>query len=36
MNIRGIVIVWKKDDALMYALKAIPNVEAKEFTVNIV
>jgi restriction system protein len=35
-NVRGIVIVGKKDDALLYALKAIPNVEAKEFSVNIV
>ena len=35
-NVRGIVIVGKKDDALRYAIKAAPNVEAKEFTVNIV
>jgi restriction system protein len=35
-NVRGIVIVGKKDDALRYAIKALANVEAKEFTLNIV
>ncbi len=35
-NVRGIVIVGKIDDALRYAIKAVRNVEAKEFTVNIV
>jgi len=34
-NVRGIVIVGKKDDALRYALKAAPNVEAKEFKLSI-
>src|SRR5215472_13380067 len=30
-NVRGIVVVGKKDDALNYALKAAPNIQAKEF-----
>jgi hypothetical protein len=34
-NVRGIVIVGKKDDALRYAIKAAPNIEAKEFLVKI-
>jgi hypothetical protein len=34
-NVRGIVIVGKKDDALRYAIKAVSNIEAKEFTVSI-
>ena len=29
--VRGIVIVGKKDEALRYTLKAVPNIEAKEF-----
>jgi hypothetical protein len=34
-TVRGIVIVGKKDDALRYALKAAPNIEAKEFKLSI-
>ena len=34
-KVRGIVIVGKKDDALRYAIKAVPDVEAKEFTLSI-
>ena len=34
-NVRGIVIVQQKDDTLQYAIKAIPNVEAKEFSLSI-
>ena len=34
-NVRGIVIVAKKDDALRYAIKAVPNIEAKEFKLSI-
>jgi len=34
-NVRGIVIVGKKDDALKYAIKAAPNIEAKEFKLSI-
>jgi hypothetical protein len=34
-NVRGIVIVQHKDAALQYAIKAIPNVEAKEFSLSI-
>lgn len=30
-NVRGIVIVAKKDQALSYALMAVPNVQVKEF-----
>ena len=34
-NVRGIIIVGKKDDALRYALKAAPGIEAKEFKLSI-
>ena len=34
-NVRGIVIVGKKDDALRYAIAAAPNIEAKEFKLSI-
>jgi hypothetical protein len=30
-SVRGIVIVAKKDQALLYALMAAPNVQVKEF-----
>ena len=34
-KVRGIVIVAKKDQALSYALMAVPNVQAKEFKILI-
>ena len=34
-KVRGIVIVGKKDEALRFALKAVSNVDAKEFTLAI-
>jgi len=34
-HVRGIVIVGKKDDALTYAIKAAPDIEAKEFKLSI-
>jgi hypothetical protein len=30
-KVRGIVVVAKKDQALSYALRAVPNVQVKEF-----
>jgi RecB family endonuclease NucS len=35
-KVRGIIIVDKKDDALRYAISAVPDVEAKEFKLSIV
>ncbi|MFZ4439214.1 MAG: endonuclease NucS domain-containing protein [Syntrophales bacterium] len=34
-KVRGIIVVAKKDQALSYALMAVPNVQAKEFKVLI-
>jgi len=34
-KVRGIVVVAKKDQALSYALMAVPNVQVKEFKVRI-
>jgi hypothetical protein len=34
-NVRGIIIVGKKDDALRYALGATSGIEAKEFKLSI-
>jgi hypothetical protein len=34
-KVRGIVIVSKKDEALRFALKAVSNVDAKEFNLDI-
>ena len=34
-NVRGIIVVGKKDEALRYAIKAAPDVEAKEFKLSI-
>jgi hypothetical protein len=34
-KVRGIVVVAKKDQALMYAVKAVPNVQVKEFKIHI-
>jgi hypothetical protein len=34
-EVRGIIIVGQIDDALRYAIKAIPNIEAKEFVLSI-
>ena len=34
-NVRGIIIVGKKDQTLLYAANAVPNVQVKEFKVLI-
>ncbi|HXX81966.1 MAG TPA: endonuclease NucS domain-containing protein [Thermodesulfovibrionales bacterium] len=34
-NVRGIIIVGKKDNALSYAIKAAPNILVKEFRLTI-
>jgi hypothetical protein len=34
-EVRGIIIVGQIDDALRYAIKAIPTIEAKEFILSI-
>jgi hypothetical protein len=34
-KIRGIIIVGKKDQALTYAAMAVPNVQIKEFKIQI-
>jgi len=34
-KVRGIIIVGKKDQALSYAIKAVPNIQVKEFKILI-
>lgn len=34
-RVRGIVVVGKSDDALRYALQAVPDIEAKVFTISV-
>lgn len=34
-KVRGIIIVGKKDQALSYAVKAVPNLEAKQFRISL-
>lgn len=34
-KVRGIIIVGKKDQALSYAIKAVPNIQVKEFKISI-
>jgi hypothetical protein len=34
-NVRGIIVVGKKDQALSYAIKAVTNIQVKEFKISI-
>jgi hypothetical protein len=34
-RVRGIIIVGKKDQTLSYAIKAVPNIQVKEFKISI-
>ncbi len=34
-NVRGIIVVGKKDQALSFAVEATPNVQVKEFHLSI-
>lgn len=34
VKVRGIIVVGKKDTAMSYAVKAVPNIQAKEFRLS--